>query len=107
MINSKAKSINDVVDGFIDMLTNEELDEFKNFIPNPMIKQKIDFYDYVVSKFDLKNDGQWIVEKLSEEFPIESQLLGKYDSYGNRLLDWEVDMIIKLAREKLGLTFEK
>lgn len=50
--------------------------------------------------------GAWVAELISENDPVGATLCQKFSSNGQNTFEWEAGVIIDLAREKLGITFE-
>ena len=96
----------DVVDDFVASLDGQKMDLFMRYIPNRMWIQVLDFYDYLISRYDFYNSGAWIAELISENDPVGATLCQKFSSNGQNTFEWEAGVIIDLAKEKLGITFE-
>ncbi|MCH7310328.1 hypothetical protein [Acinetobacter sp. ANC 4805] len=106
MLMRNRSTLADVVEDFILSLDDKKLDSFKRYIPNRMWIQDIDFYDYIISRYDFNGSGGWIAQLILDSDPLEAMLLQKFSVDGKNTFEWEAGVIINSARERLGVTYE-
>ncbi|WP_163834196.1 hypothetical protein [Spartinivicinus ruber] len=99
MLEVGKSTLDDLVIDFISLLDEK-------YIPNPMLKQEFDFFQFVIETYDLKGAGQWIADLIVESDPLEASLMQKFSASGESILEWEVGVLLSKAREKLGINYE-
>ena len=105
LINGQS-DLHDVVSDFIASLDDRNMDLFKRYIPNRMWIQALDFYDYIIFRYDFCGSGEWIAQLISDNDPLEAMFSQKFAPNGKNTFEWEAGVIIRYSRERLGVTYE-